>query len=102
MTYIEPSTSSYTNSSRVSDCTILFHIQYPSNVEHDWDSNNSHIHGQTHTSRIENLSPSLADPSESNDDNIQVSSDSDYAIPIQRRDPSRKKCKQAKPKKTLL
>src|SRR5258708_18004734 len=51
--------------------------------------NNSCIHGQSHTSRIENLSPSLADPSENSDDNIQVESDSDYATP-----PSKKRSHQ--------
>ena len=64
--------------------------------------NNSHIHGQSHTSRIENLSPSLADPSENSDDNIQVESDSDYATaPSKKRSQQQMQAGQAKENSTL-
>ncbi len=43
--------------------------------------NNGLIHRQSHTSRIEDLSHSLADPSENNNDNIQLDSNSDYPTP---------------------
>src|SRR5258708_24766749 len=64
--------------------------------------NNSRIHGQSHTSRIENLSPSLADPSENSDDNIQVESDSDYATaPSKKRSQQQMQAGQAKENSTL-
>src|SRR5258708_12835093 len=64
--------------------------------------NNSCIHGQSHTSRIENLSPSLADPSENSDDNIQVGSDSDYATaPSKKRSQQQMQAGQAKENSTL-
>src|SRR5258708_7235345 len=78
------------------------HNRKPAPHANKGTQNNSHIHGQSHTSRIENLSPSLADPSENSDDNIQVKSDSGYAMaPSKKRSQQQMQAGQAKENSTL-